>query len=89
MVTLFNFFQFNHRKRDRGIMLLKNFPRPSSNPISVKKLPHYFKLFLVYLDFSQITFTFFFKPHFKYKLLFGLSIYDNMIYINTSKLYKR
>ena len=59
--------------------------KTTSTFFSLQKLPSYTKLFLTYLEYAQTSFTFFYKPHFNYKLIFNISLYKTLVNLNLKK----
>jgi hypothetical protein len=59
--------------------------KSTTNFLTLQKLPSYTKLFLTYLEYAQTSFTFFYKPHFAYKLIFNISLYKSLLNINLKK----
>ena len=56
---------------------------------TLQKLPSHTKLFLTYLEYAQTSFTFFYKPHFNYKLIFNISLYKTLVNLNLNKFLRK
>ena len=68
---------------------IRSYKKISSTFSSLQKLPSYTKLFLTYLEYAQTSFTFFYKPHFNYKLIFNISLYESLLNLNLKKFMGR
>ena len=65
------------------------FQRPTTNVKWKYNLPSYYRLFVLFLEYSQSSFTFYYTPHFKYKLLFNIAVYDSLLKIDLNWFLKK
>ena len=60
-----------------------------SSLFKLTQLPKKYKLFLLFLEYTQINRTCFFRPHFAYKLIFNIDKYSSIINIELVNLIRK